>query len=144
MCYDGYYYILDNINSVGKHLWKCERCNNSKKYVKCPARIHTIDDAVVKFVNEHNHLPVPERKKCLEVVNEIKCKAKITNEKPRSIITSSQTTLNDIEAAIMTRKNNLNQRINYQRSKNIDKGPGVSDRSEFDLLDELKKTILNC
>ena len=59
----GYYQLLDSRGYIysnkgthnSKKYWECTNC--TMRRTKCSAKVSTIDSKIVRFINEHNHLP---------------------------------------------------------------------------------------
>ena len=53
LCYEGHFFIKDKDGANDKIIWKCEKTG------MCKARIHTLENKVVKSLNEHTHSAQP-------------------------------------------------------------------------------------
>ena len=120
--HNGYFYTIDGCSKrqVGpyeKVYWKCER-TGSKSVPKCFGRAFSIyyyEPVVVSVL--HNHESNPEKLPCLQTVEEIKKRAEISNDNPRTIINTCQIGINEESSKDMIRNINLTQMIHRIRNK---------------------------
>jgi len=62
LMHHGYYYTVEKISANNKVFWKCERTCTTTKHARCTGRAATyVFVEPVNMLNEHNHLPEPER-----------------------------------------------------------------------------------
>ena len=125
LCHNGHYYTIDRGGKDGgrcdKIEWKCERTCNTRQHAKCNGRVYSYGYYEPVFiVNKHNHIPEPEKEQGLLILNRMLERATISNDNPRIIIKQCQLDLEIENASYMCRPNNIRQRINRIRNKQID------------------------
>ena len=69
----------------GKTDWKCV----CYKKIKCPARVQTLEDEMIKEPGEHNHAPDPAKIAAKKVVGEIKERAPVAQESTHQIVAAA-------------------------------------------------------
>ena len=138
LIHGGYSYVRDRGNFEMTQ-WKCAYSkativNDKRKYIYCPGRCHLYNDRDIRIVTEHSslfHLPDPVESECLVVNNKIKEMAKLTADKPRSIIKKAQVNLTDEAAARMKRYPAQVQMMNRIRSTAATYGPNPISISDI-------------
>lgn len=103
--------------------------------------MHTYgEEGPVERKIEHNHRPVIEKEQCYLALDKLKADAKVSEDKPRTLIKKSQVILSDEAASIMPRANSITQRIHYVRRCNSVVSIPATDRKQIVIADELKFT----
>ena len=90
---------------------------NDKSVSKCAGRAYSINYyEPVTLTVIHNHEAEPEKLACFQVIDNIKNRARNTNDNPSTIIKSCQTVLDDESSVYMTRNINLTQMVHRVRN----------------------------
>lgn len=136
---DNHVYTLCKMTKCEKFgIWVCE------KRPKCKGRVWT-DGAlgeVIKVVTEHNHAAKAARPQAIRVINEMKERAKSTQENPQQIVASTVQQVHANILAILPRKDSLKRTIRGVRNQN---GVPALPLNIVDLVipDEYKQIIVN-
>ena len=131
LCHEGHFYTIDKRNESGGCSWKCERtCTTKAGLNKCSGRCSSKFAGTnvnnfkyfgpIKIITIHNHVPVPEKTAALLALTKMLERAKITNDKSRTIIKNCQLLVTGESAPFMVRPKNIRQRIQRVRTKNVD------------------------
>ena len=67
---NGHLYIKDK-STPDKIIWKCDKARS----LKCHARLHTMNDEIIKRIRDHNHAGDAANVAAAKVINETKDQA---------------------------------------------------------------------
>ena len=84
--------------SSGAVCWECDQLRNKSA---CKAKLHVLDDQVIKQVNDHTHVASRAVVESSKVRQEMKKRAIETEETPQQIISQSVTLLSEQAAVAM-------------------------------------------
>ena len=114
---DGYFNITDS-ETTSQIVWKCERSGN-KTTLRCSGRVSTGLNKLpsVTIRKDHHHRPEPAQLFALEAVQEMLERAKISSDKPRTIMKNCQLNVDSEAAVHLIRPKNIQKRICSIRSK---------------------------
>jgi hypothetical protein len=122
-----------------KRIWKCTEYRTSK----CKSRCHSKDDILTKQPTEHNHVPDLARIKAKKIMDEIKKKAKTTQESTHHIAASASVS-EEISVAVtvqLPKVANIKQTIRRVRHAAQAPLPNPTNLEELDLPEEYTKTL---
>ena len=131
--------------------WRCENTGtNSTK--KCPGKCQTLYSFInsqfsffgpVTLNGSHNHMPLPERTDAVLALGQMLERAKITSERPRTIVKNCQLKVNKESANHLLRHSAVRQRIQRIRSKKVDYGPNSANIESIMIPEALKVSYDN-
>ena len=76
-------YVKQKVLSSRAVCWECDQCCNK---FACKAKLHVLDDQVIKQVNDHTHVASRAVVESSKVRQEMKKRARETEETPQQII----------------------------------------------------------
>ena len=79
-------YVKQKVLKNGAVCWECEQRRNK---VACKAKLHVLNDQIVKNVNEHTHPANRGEVESIKVRQAMKKRARETEETPQQIISNS-------------------------------------------------------
>ena len=91
-------YGKQKVLSSGAVCWECDQCCNK---FACKAKLHVLDDQVIKQVNDHTHAASRAVVESSKVRQEMKKRARETEETPQQIISQSVALLSEQAAVAM-------------------------------------------
>ena len=102
-------YVKQKVLKNGAVCWECEQRRNK---VACKAKLHVLNDQIVKNVNEHTHPANRGEVESIKVRQAMKKRARETEETPQQIISNAVAHLNGHPAEPQRRRyQDSNQRI---------------------------------
>lgn len=131
---DGYLYNRDKVLN-NKTFWKCEKF----AVFKCRARLHTVNENIVKFLGDHNHAADVAGVKARQVVNSVKQQAANTQESCQQLVSTAVVGVSSAVAARLPSKNTMKRTIRRIRQHEPTRANPTS-LDDFDVPDELKTT----
>lgn len=117
--------------------WRCEQFQK----LKCPARVTTVGDEIVKVGKDHNHVGDAAQVEAAKIYDSIRTSAKTTNDTPQNII--SEVTLGCSQAAApkLPRIDTMKRSIRRIRQQQMS-GPALPNhRQEIEFQEEFTKTF---
>ena len=90
-------------------MWECDQRRNKSA---CKAKLHVLDDQVIKQVNDHTHVASRAVAESSKVRQEMKKRARETEETPQQIISQSAELLSEQAAVAMPPFHKLELAIN--------------------------------
>ena len=108
---DHYVYQKQKNLAGGRVCWECER----RRVHGCKAKIHVIDNVVVKNVNEHNHTANSARAEIVKIRAVMKMKAETTEEGTHNILSTELQNISKDAAAQLPTMGNLRRAIRRNR-----------------------------
>jgi hypothetical protein len=145
---NGFYYTISRDNGEIKNVsanieWKCQYATNTQRNAKCPGRATSKGMfQPLNITREHNHLPEPEKQVKYETTAKAKEAAKISGEKPKTIIENVYSQARTSAGADLVRPENLRHMIKRLRKSDVKTGHWESVH-DIELIEELTKTIEN-
>lgn len=136
LCFENYLYVKDRTVEE-KSYWKCENIKI------CKARVHVVDDKIVKYVNEHNHPPDKAKVLADGVINELKRKAVETNNSPSELINSISTGIHISVAAKLPSVTQLKKTANRMRASEEDFPATPTTVQDIDLPEQFRRSLGN-
>ena len=112
---------LEDVPTAKKVYWKCEKTSSGEK--TCSGR--GISNGLVPpftITKKHDHLPAPEKVELLKAFENVKSRAVITNDDPRTIKRDTQLVGSDEVISAMTKKDSIRHLINRHRNNKAGHG----------------------
>lgn len=116
LSYRGYVYNLDKDNDLVSY-WYCEHKSKYDCKGRAISKSGKENEIDVKEKNDHSHPPDATRQSVLSVVNSVKERAKLTNEKPANIIRGVKRSLEEVVVNDLPNDSALKQAAKRQRIK---------------------------
>ena len=115
--------------SSGAVCWECDQRRNK---FGCKAKVHVLDDQVIKQVNDHTHVASRAVVESSKVRQEMKKRARETEETPQQIISQSVALLSEQAAVAMPPIHHIRRDIHRQRIRAGNPLPVPQDK-DFDI-----------
>lgn len=128
LVFNGYRYIRERETKAGKITWNCI----DRRHHKCTARLHTLQNNVVKSVNEHNHVADASKLCAQKVLLKIIHQAETTTDSPQSIVAAASENLEPSVSAQLPSPSSMKR--NIQRHRNIIQAAPALPNSRQDLV----------
>lgn len=131
-----YIYTYSKSTRNGENdIWVCEKRGT------CKGRVWTLtgEPNIVKIVTDHvDHAPTAARPQMLQLVQEIRTRARTTQEQPQQILAAAVENIHQNVSALLPRKDNLKRSMRNQR---VNQGmPVLPDTLEAMVLPQ----VINC
>ena len=107
-------YVKLKVLSSGAVCWECDQRRNK---FACKAKLHVLNDQVIKQVNDHTHVASRAVVESSKVRQEMKKRARETEETPQQIISQSVALLSEQAAVAMPPIHHIRRDIRRQRKK---------------------------
>ena len=118
-------YVKQKVLKNGAVCWECEQRRNK---VACKAKLHVLNDQIVKNVNEHTHPANRGEVESIKVRQAMKKRARETEETPQQIISNAVAHLNEHAAVTMPPVHHIRRDIRRQRKMAGNPIPVPQDR----------------
>ena len=118
-------YVKQKVLKNGAVCWECEQRRNK---VACKAKLHVLNDQIVKNVNEHTHPANRGEVESIKVRQAMKKRARETEETPQQIISNAVAHLNEHAAVTMLPVHHIRRDIRRQRKMAGNPIPVPQDR----------------
>ena len=129
-------YVKQKVLSSGAVCWECDQRSNK---FACKGKINVLDDQVIKQVNDHTHVANRAVVESSTVRQEIKKRARETEETPQQIISQSVARLSEQAAVAMPPIHHIRRDICRQRKRAGNPLPVPQDK-DFDIPPEYHQT----
>ena len=129
-------YVKQKVLSSGAVCWECDQRRNK---FACKAKLHVLNDQVIKQVNDHTHVASRAVVESSKVRQEMKKSARETEEMPQQIISQSVALLSEQAAVAMPPIHHIRRDIHRQRKRAGNPLPVPQDK-DFDIPPEYHQT----
>lgn len=131
---DGYLYVFDKFSKKDPTLmfWRCELKN------ECKGRIHTMNNEVVKVVNEHSHGPSAVGVEVAAIKTNVKRKAEETLEVPSTVVNGCIDEISQAAQASLPNSEALKKLVRRKRNLIKSAPPNPTNARELVIPDEYK------
>ncbi len=113
LCVAGHLFYMER-QTNDKTFWKCEMYQKTK----CRARIHLIDDIIVKTLNDHNHVGDARKIEVEQACANIRLQAEETTHSPNVILSSTLAECSQATAGNLPSFDNLKRTMRNIRQRN--------------------------
>lgn len=135
LCVDGFFYYKDKVCGENVH-WACQH----KQRVKCPARVTTNGECIVKKWKDHNHCADAAEVEATRVLKDIKECAALTKTPGNELFKNAVETCSRAAAARLPTVDNIKRTIRNIRQRK-EGGPALpASRSEIFFSGEFTTT----
>lgn len=136
LCEGGHCFFKDKTVDEKTH-WRCEKYQQ----VKCPARVTTVEDEIVKRWKEHNHAGDAAKVEAAKILDNIRNSAKNTRDTPHFILSNASVGCSQAAAAKLPSVNTIKRSVRNIRQRQDD-GPAIPQhRSEIIFPEDYKITL---
>ena len=90
-------HVKQKVLSSGTVCWECDQRHNK---FACKAKLHVLDDQVIKQLNDHTHVASRAVVESSKVRQEMKTRARETEETPQQIISQSVALLSELKTKL--------------------------------------------
>ena len=129
-------YVKQKVLKNGSVCWECDQRRNK---FACKAKLHVLDDQIIKEINNHTHAVNRGEVQASKVRQEMKKRARETEETPQQIISNAVAHLNDHAAVTMLAVHHIRREIRRQRKRAGNQVYVPQDRF-FDIPPEYQQT----
>ena len=129
-------YVKQKVLSSGAVFWECDQRRNKFAW---KAKLHVLDDQVIKQVNDHTHVASRAVVESSKVRQEMKKRARGAEETPQQIISQSVALLSEQAAVAMPPIHHIRRDIRRQRKRAGNPLPVPQDK-DFDIPPEYHQT----
>ena len=129
-------YVKQKVLSSGAVCWECDQHRNK---FACKAKLHVLDDQVIKQVSDHTHVASRAVVESSKVRQEMKKRARETEETPQQIISQSVALLSEQATVAMPPIHRIRRDIRRQRRRAGNSLPVPQDK-DFDIPPEYHQT----
>ena len=132
LCHEGYFYVVssDKTETIN---WRC-----AKRPCKGSARTRKNDEEYIQIITEHSHPPNCEEVEAHKVKDEIKSRAKISQEQPRQIFNTATATVSFECASQLPKYRSITRTIQRSREGPL---PAPQSLKDIALPQELSVTL---
>ena len=132
LAFENNIYIKQKVLSNGAVCWEC---NQRRTANTCKAKIHVLNDQVIRRVNEHTHNGNSATVEASKICSQMKKRARETEEPPQQIISIAVGLINDQASAAMPAVHHIRRDLRRQRQRKGNPLPCPQD-TRFDIPDE--------
>ena len=136
LAFENNIYIKQKVLSNGAVCWEC---NQRRTANTCKAKIHVLNDQVIRRVNEHTHNGNSATVEASKIRSQMKKRARETEEPPQQIISIAVGLINDQASAAMPAVHHILRDLRRQRQRKGNPLPCPQD-TRFDIPDEYQVT----
>ena len=137
--HDGFLYVFDKNSKSNPNIkfWRCELKD------QCKARLHTLNDAFLKKVNDHTHGPSAANVQVAVIKTDLKARALSGQENPSTIINTCTSLINQAVQGALPSNDALRQTIRRERGRNNIAPQNPVDTVQLEIPDQYKKYFFN-